>query len=333
MRLPAWTVAAAALTFLAAVLAHAWRADPPASVRHAGLPMVTMPLPPVAPAAQAKVEALEAPEPPTLAHGHEPAHAAATMHEPSPVHEARATHEAAPAHEPAPGPACAGPCVAVVVSGLGLARELTERALTLPGEVGLAFSPYAPRLADWKRKAAVTGQPVLLDLPLQPARYPADDSGPLTLLLRASAQDQEALLARALGEEDWLAVVASAGAFAREPQRFTAIARALREHGVALIERDGNALQDVADAQGLAYVAAQGASRDAPPALIDLALGKLEGQALRQGEALAVLPATRLVLDRLDAWLPSLADKGLTLVGPGALLRGRSPLSHEAKAP
>ena len=78
---------------------------------------------------------------------------------------------------PAPAaPDCSRACVAVVVTGLGLADRLTERALALPGAVGLSFSPYAGAAA-WQSRARAAGHEVLLDLPLQPEAFPSTMPG------------------------------------------------------------------------------------------------------------------------------------------------------------
>ena len=73
--------------------------------------------------------------------------------------------------------------MAVLVTGLGLADRLTARALTLPGAVGLSFSPYAGAAA-WQARARAAGHEALLMLPLQPERFPHDDAGPLSVRYR-----------------------------------------------------------------------------------------------------------------------------------------------------
>ena len=75
-----------------------------------------------------------------------------------------------------PAADCRRPCVAVVITGLGLADQLTARALALPGAVGLSFSPYAGAAA-WQARARAAGHEALLTLPLQPERFPSTMPG------------------------------------------------------------------------------------------------------------------------------------------------------------
>ena len=97
----------------------------------------------------------------------------------------------------------ARPKVAVLILGLGLRAELFEAALALPGPIGLQLSPYAPDLPALVERARRAGHEVLLDLPMEPADYPASDPGPHTLLGRQ--------LARGEPEAPGLGVVARLG--------------------------------------------------------------------------------------------------------------------------
>jgi polysaccharide deacetylase 2 family uncharacterized protein YibQ len=217
----------------------------------------------------------------------------------------------------------------VTVIGLGLSSAATARALALPAAVGMSFSPYAADLDGWRRRAAAGGHEVLLDLPLQPLRFPADDSGPLTLLVDASPAEQAAALERVLaGSDGYRGVVAAAGAFAEQPSRFAPIAAALEARGLGLVELAGDRLREVAGGgRSLAYAPATAPRSDEPGAVaVERALGAAEAEALRHGRAMAAVPPSPLGLDRLAAWIAGLGDKGMTLVPPGALLLPPPPL-------
>ena len=114
------------------------------------------------------------------------------------------------AHPTAAG--CDRPCIGLIVTGLGLAEDVTMRALALPALVGLSFSPYADA-AGWQARARRQGHEVLLDLPLQPANYPQDDSGPLAV--PASPAGLQAAVLRALAAgSGYVALAAEPGVFA-----------------------------------------------------------------------------------------------------------------------
>lgn len=232
-----------------------------------------------------------------------------------------------------PARTCRKPCVAVVVSGLGLAREASQRALAaLPAPVGLSFSPYAGDLDGWLRRAAADGHEVLLDLPLQPVRYPADDPGPLTLTLAASPEEFDRILQRLLRVRGAKVrgAVAAAGAFAAEPARFGPIAAALAERGLILVEHGGAALGGVAGAHALTHALAVAPGADEAGAVaFDRVLEAVEGEARNDGRALGLLPLTPLAVARLAAWIPTLPGKGVDLVPPGLLIQG-APERSEA---
>ena len=96
----------------------------------------------------------------------------------------------------------------------------------LPALVGLSFSPYADA-AGWQARARRQGHEVLLDLPLEPARYPQDDSGPLTV--PTSPAGLEPARCRASGRGcGYVALTADAGAFSGDDAAFAPVARLLR---------------------------------------------------------------------------------------------------------
>lgn len=285
---------------------------PQAPVRYVDIPVVVLPLPPP-------------PAPPAEALREEPARLTALV-APEPSDHDEQT-------PPAAVDPCSRPCVAVAVTGLGLASEITTRALALPPPVGLSFSPYAADLADWAAKVAAAGHPRLLDLPLQPVRYPEDDAGPLTLLSGAAPTALDELMTALLADaEGSLGVLAGAGAFAGEPRRFGPIAAALRARGLALFELAPGKLGEVAAETPLAYATAIAPDVEGGLAAIERALGAAEAEALRQGRAMAAVPPLPAALDRLAAWIPSLAGKGLTLVPPSAIL-SKNVATHEAARP
>ena len=217
---------------------------------------------------------------------------------------------------------CRRPCVAVLVTGLGLADRLTARALTLPGPVGLSFSPYAGAVA-WQARARAAGHEALLMLPLQPERFPHDDAGPLSVRIAADPEGIAAAATRVLTSgSGYVALDGAAGAFARAPAAFAPVAVLLAQRGLGLIEIGGEALAGPARDAGLPYLgAAAPVDQDPSPASIDRALAAVAATALAGGRAVAVarpLPAT---FDRIAAWIATLPGQGIELVPPSLLLR------------
>jgi hypothetical protein len=96
------------------------------------------------------------------------------------------------------------PRVSLVIGGLGLNAAATRSAIeSLPPEVTLSFVPYAEGLQGWIDLARANGHEVLLEIPMEPMDYPANDPGPYTLLAQAQPDDlgkrMDWLLSRAQG--------------------------------------------------------------------------------------------------------------------------------------
>jgi polysaccharide deacetylase 2 family uncharacterized protein YibQ len=218
---------------------------------------------------------------------------------------------------PAPG-SCRRPCVAVLVTGLGLVEGLSERALALPADVALSFSPYSAA-ARWQARARAAGHEVLLGLPLQPARA-LDDAGPLSIAADQAPSAIAALRRVLVQGSGYVALDAEAGAFAMTADAFAPLAGELRVRGLALIELGGTALSGPARTAGLAYAGAVPIDREPMPEAIDRALAGLAAAATRDGRALAAAGPLPAGLERLAAWIAGLPAQGIELVPPSRLL-------------
>ena len=125
------------------------------------------------------------------------------------------------------------PRIAIVITGLGLRRSAIEAAINaLPGAVTLAFAPYADRLDGWIRKARASGHEILLDLPMEPINFPADDPGPQALLTSLPPSENQQRLLCSLGR-----VTGYVGITDFMGSRFTMSSRHLRPILTALNQR------------------------------------------------------------------------------------------------
>jgi polysaccharide deacetylase 2 family uncharacterized protein YibQ len=96
------------------------------------------------------------------------------------------------------GPADGRPRIGLLLAGVGLNEADSLQAIRdLPGEVTLAFSPYATHSAVLQEAARAAGHETLISLPLEPggpAGYYVNDPGGHTLLTGAPpAQNRERL--------------------------------------------------------------------------------------------------------------------------------------------
>jgi polysaccharide deacetylase 2 family uncharacterized protein YibQ len=220
--------------------------------------------------------------------------------------------------------------IALVVSGLGLSDAVTADALAkLPPTTTLAFAPYGRDLEAQVARARARGHEVLLQVPMEPFDYPANDPGPHTLTAAAKPQDNldklHWVMARFPG---YVGVVNFMGAklTADEPA-LTALLREIGGRGLGFID-DGSSPRSLAAKVGpsvrtptaRADAVLDGVARaDA----IDKELARLETLARERGYALATASALPVTLDRLARWATGLEAKGILLVPASTAFEAR----------
>jgi uncharacterized protein len=215
------------------------------------------------------------------------------------------------------------PRVALIVGGLGLNPQTTRAAIeTLPPEVTLSFAPYAEDLQGWIDMARSAGHEVLLEAPMEPADYPANDPGPYTLLAGGKPEETnrklEWLLSRATG---YFGVTNYLGSrFLNSEPAMAAFGSALSRRGVAFIDdgqgrrRGGGLMRASADA-----IIDDQLSADA----INKSLASLEQGAFRSGQALGSGFAYPVTLTAVARWAQSLPGRGLQLAPASAVMAKR----------
>jgi polysaccharide deacetylase 2 family uncharacterized protein YibQ len=217
--------------------------------------------------------------------------------------------------------ASAGPKVAVVLGGMGLNGELTERAIReLPGDVSLAFAPYADGLQRLVNRARADGHEVYLQLPMEPLGYPAVSPGPHTLLSAMSPQETLDNLAWFLGRfAGYVGVMNYMGAqLIADPQALAPIMAELARRGLVFLD-DGSFARSQAEAAGRAagmavrraHVMIDG---DATEAATREALQRLEAQAAREGLAVGVGSGLPSTIKAVQAWAVAARSRGIVLV-------------------
>lgn len=223
------------------------------------------------------------------------------------------------------------PLVAVVVLGLGTGRAATNAALKLPSAVTLGFSSYVRGLQDWIDLARAAGHEVLLDLPMEPIKYPDIDPGPQALMTSLpSAKNLERLkwhLDRATG---YFGVTNNMGSrFTSSPDALKPVLSALKLRGLMYLDsrtsRSGVAEKLASEIDLPRATNDRFLDDQASRAAVDARLGEIERIALRTGFAVAVGHAFPVTIDRLIAWLPTLQDKGIVLAPVSAIVGKQAP--------
>lgn len=84
--------------------------------------------------------------------------------------------------------------VVLVVGGIGISQTGSQQAIRkLPAAVTLAFAPYGNSLTRWMQAARKAGHELLLQIPMQPFDYPANNPGKHTLVTGGDSDNLENL--------------------------------------------------------------------------------------------------------------------------------------------
>lgn len=223
------------------------------------------------------------------------------------------------------------PKIALVLGGMGLNAKLTEKATRdLPGEVTFAFAPYGENLQEAVNRARNQGHEILLQLPLEPVGYPANNPGPKTLVTSQDAAANINFLkwhmsrfAGYVGISNYMGTRFLSEAGALQP-----VMTEMKKRGLLFIN-DGGASRDMTDevARTVGLPLRKGTrviDADNDPKAIEAALAELEADARANGMAIGTgtgLPAT---IDAVAEWSKTLGDRGIILIPVSAAFRGRA---------
>jgi polysaccharide deacetylase 2 family uncharacterized protein YibQ len=217
------------------------------------------------------------------------------------------------------------PKVAIIVRGLGFSRAATMAAIKkLPGDITLAFSPYARDLNDWLLRARLAGHEVFMELPMESKNFPTEDAGPLAL----SSTSQVATNIRRLQEvmshmEGYVGLLSVMGSkFMDAEGQLKPVLDEINRRGLMFVDGTGSrtAAPNIAAKIGLpkAFV---NVTLDNPPdrQSLDRRLKSLESILKKQPFAVAVIHAYPSSIQRLNIWLRTIEDRKMSLVPLSAI--------------
>jgi uncharacterized protein len=219
-----------------------------------------------------------------------------------------------------------GTRIAIVVSGLGLSQTGTQNAIRLlPEEVTLGFAASGNSLQRWAQDARRAGHEILLQMPLEPLGYPANNPGRDTLLTEQPSAKNLAQLHKAMASiTNYTGIMNYMGArFLSDANAVEPILRDISDRGLLFLD-DGSSAQSLsgkfAKAMNMPYSVADlqlddQLQRDA----ILKRLDELERIAKRNGSAIGVASAFDESINTIAEWVPEAKSRGIEIVGVSAL--------------
>lgn len=229
--------------------------------------------------------------------------------------------------------------VALLIDGIGQSDdELSNQAIdNLPGPVSLAISPYASDPSSLMDRARAHNHETLLSLPMQdrPANGKAAGEEALPNALQAALPERKNIenLNETLSHLAGYAGVTNAfsgqngGEYPHSPA-FKPILSAVHQRGLFYLNATPATVSNGPGTIGTADVAI---NTDADIITIDIQLLKLQQLARKNGRAIGVIgPLRPVALSCLKAWIPHLANVGITLVPVSMLV---APLPAPPPAP
>lgn len=206
--------------------------------------------------------------------------------------------------------------LAVIISGLGLNRAVTESVSKLPAGVTLSFSPYVSNLNNWVQALKKSGHEVLLDLPMETTDYPLYDPGPMAILNDAAKDKNIFRLNSVLAAaKDYVGVLASNDeTITKSLVSILPVLDDLQKHKTLFIynERPGNAfLKQEAGAIGLPIISHYVVVDDVLSAeAIDAKLEEVSAMILEEEKTVLVVGRPYpLTIKRIELWLKALKEK------------------------
>ena len=221
------------------------------------------------------------------------------------------------------------PMIAIVISGLGQNKSVTNSALRLSENITLSFSPYARNIASWGTSARVAGHETLLDLPMEPAGYPAIDPGPYGLIVGKGLSENERrlewIMSRFPGYIGFL--TPQNETYSGNEEAFRVLLQSLANRGLVLAvgrEPYKSEIRALIDASNTATVIADTLiDEELSVAGIQSRLTQLEEMAKKRGWAIGIVQPYPISVEQLRLWSETLADKGIVLAPISAVARLR----------
>ncbi|MFP4097831.1 MAG: divergent polysaccharide deacetylase family protein [Alphaproteobacteria bacterium] len=214
--------------------------------------------------------------------------------------------------------------IAVIIDDMGV--SLRSRLIEiLPGPLTLSYLPYADNIPKHVDRARRNGHEIMVHIPMQPLNDTLD-TGPHALNTSQSETELLDALDWGLSQfEGYVGINNHMGSRLTADQKaMDYVMAALKKRGLFFVDSrtiSTSVADHSARQAGIPYAVRDiFIDHEVTPEFIAGALKKIEHKALARGYAIAIGHPHKETIEALKVWIPSLKDKGLTLVPVSALL-------------
>ena len=219
----------------------------------------------------------------------------------------------------------AEPRIAIVIDDVGVHVPNGWRVVELPGPLTLALMTYAKDLDKLAVESLAHGHELLLHIPMEPTDQ-TWDTGPNALRLDLDGQEFQRRLVWAFDRFDgYVGINNHMGSrFTEDSAAMARLMEQLEPRGLFFLDSLTSTRskgEETAQAEGVPYMA-----RDVfldnvvDPEAVWSRLGELERIAFAHGFAIGIAHPKGATIQVLSEWIPTLAERGITLVPVSALL-------------
>lgn len=207
--------------------------------------------------------------------------------------------------------------------GLGLRSKQVE---VLPGPLTLAYLPYAKNLPTRTSRAKKNGHELMVHMPMEPMNSTLD-GGPNVLSTKQSKAELIETLEWGLSQFDgYVGLNNHMGSrVTSDKDAMMTVMKHLKTKDIFFV--DSKTIGSSVAAQSAREVGLPYAERDVfldheiTLEFVRSALKKLEAKARKNGSAIAIGHPHAVTIQALKEWIPTLEDKGLTLVPASAVIK------------
>jgi polysaccharide deacetylase 2 family uncharacterized protein YibQ len=217
--------------------------------------------------------------------------------------------------------------LAVIVEGLGGRQDLVDQVAGIDRALTIAVLPELPLSARTAREAMRAGFEVLVQIPMEPYRYPELDPGPGALLVSMSPLEVRSRVARYLAAMPYaVGVTGHMGSrLVEDPARVRAMLDPVRSRRLVFVDNLASSLSVAGDS-----ARALGIPSTRRHVRVDYRDGEAEARARfeaagdaaeRRGEAVAVVSGHPLTIGLLRDYIRRWESRGIRLVRISQLAR------------